>query len=441
MDEKNKEKVIEIKDENKKELEKQNENGNENLNEVIDKYNKKVSIYRFLSIALAIICYIVFSAALKNFSQNGFSKLDNKNSNKAEEITNKDMKNLQKTIELLDPVVRGAFLNQEKIDKNKQLTWAIKGYIAGLGDEYTNYMTSEEYKEFINNLDGKLVGIGVAMQKTEEGVKLVKVFEDSPAIKSGIKEGDILLEANGENVAELNLDEISKKVRGEEGTKVNIKVLREAEKLDFEIERKVVNIKYVSGKILEEGIGYIKLDQFGEEAYKVFKEEYDKLKNQGMQKLILDLRSNTGGELENAKNIIDMFLPKDKLIFSTRDAHNNKVEEKTRKGVYANNKLVILGDGYSASASELLIAALVDNNRAEFVGKNTYGKGVIQELKQLKNGDFLKITTHEYLRPNGETIHKKGVKPNVEVDLDVELYRKDKTDTQLNKALELIKNK
>lgn len=422
---------------------KANEISEELKKEIIKDYNKKTSIQRIVAIICALAVYIILSIFLKNAANNNFlgSSVEKKEKiSKSGEIDDEEIKKLKNTLEGLNSLIDQKYLNKKDLDRNKQLIWAIKGYVAGLGDEYTSYMTKEEYLEFINNLDGKLVGIGVAMQKTEEGVKLVKVFDESPAKLAGIKEGDVLLEANGEDLTEFSLDEISKKVRGEEGSIVKIKVLRGSDKLDFEVKRKLVNIKYVSGKMLENNVGYIKLEQFGEEAYKMFKEEYDKLKKAGMKKLVLDLRGNTGGELENAKSIINMFLPKNQLIFSTRDSNDKRQEEKTTENQISNEKLVILGDGYSASASELMIGALIDNKRATFVGKNTYGKGVIQELKTLPNGDFLKLTTHEYLRPNGETINKKGIKPDVEVDLNVDEYKKNGVDTQLNKALEIINN-
>ncbi len=401
-------------------------------------YKKDVVKY---SLITSILVLIIFILAFMLFSRYiyGNRYISDKNKLKDIEITSEEGKKLKNTFNLLNKVIDKSFLYPDKRNKEKQMIGAIKGYVAGLGDEYTQYFTGKEFKEFLSDLDGKFVGIGVAMQKTEKGAELVKVFENSPAEKSGIKNGDILIKVDGKTIEELSVDQIANLVRGEEGTEVKITILNKDGEKDLKVKRENIKIKYVSGKMLEKGIGYIKIDQFGDDAYKMFKEEYDKLTKEGMNRLIIDLRGNTGGELRNAENIIEMFLEKGKLMYSTRNKSGYKVEEKTAKPGNENIKLIILGDRYSASASELLIGALVDNKRAKLVGENTFGKGVIQEMKPLPTGDFLKLTVEEYLRPNGDKIHKKGVKPDYEIKLDVKRYTEKKEDNQLEKALEVIK--
>lgn len=401
-------------------------------------YKKDVVKY---SLITSILVLIIFILAFMLFSRYiyGNRYISDKNKLKDIEITSEEGKKLKNTFNLLNKVIDKSFLYPDKRNKEKQMIGAIKGYVAGLGDEYTQYFTGKEFKEFLSDLDGKFVGIGVAMQKTEKGAELVKVFENSPAEKSGIKNGDILIKVDGKTIEELSVDQIANLVRGKEGTEVKITILNKDGEKDLKVKRDNIKIKYVSGKMLEKGIGYIKIDQFGDDAYKMFKEEYDKLIKEGMNRLIIDLRGNTGGELRNAENIIEMFLEKGKLMYSTRNKSGYKVEEKTAKPGNENIKLIILGDRYSASASELLIGALVDNKRAKLVGENTFGKGVIQEMKPLPTGDFLKLTVEEYLRPNGDKIHKKGVKPDYEIKLDVKRYTEKKEDNQLEKALEVIK--
>lgn len=401
-------------------------------------YKKDVVKY---SLITSILVLIIFILAFMLFSRYlyGNRYISDKNKLKDIEITSEEGKKLKNTFNLLNKVIDKSFLYPDKRNKEKQMIGAIKGYVAGLGDEYTQYFTGKEFKEFLSDLDGKFVGIGVAMQKTKKGAELVKVFENSPAEKSGIKNGDILIKVDGKTIEELSVDQIANLVRGEEGTEVKITILNKDGEKDLKVKRENIKIKYVSGKMLEKGIGYIKIDQFGDDAYKMFKEEYDKLTKEGMNRLIIDLRGNTGGELRNAENIIEMFLEKGKLMYSTRNKSGYKVEEKTAKPGNENIKLIILGDRYSASASELLIGALVDNKRAKLVGENTFGKGVIQEMKPLPTGDFLKLTVEEYLRPNGDKIHKKGVKPDYEIKLDVKRYTEKKEDNQLEKALEVIK--
>lgn len=401
-------------------------------------YKKDVVKYSLITSILVLIIFILVFMLFSRYIY-GNRYISDKNKLKDIEITSEEGKKLKNTFNLLNKVIDKSFLYPDKRNKEKQMIGAIKGYVAGLGDEYTQYFTGKEFKEFLSDLDGKFVGIGVAMQKTEKGAELVKVFENSPAEKSGIKNGDILIKVDGKTIEELSVDQIANLVRGEEGTEVKITILNKDGEKDLKVKRENIKIKYVSGKMLEKGIGYIKIDQFGDDAYKMFKEEYDKLIIEGMNRLIIDLRGNTGGELRNAENIIEMFLEKGKLMYSTRNKSGYKVEEKTAKPGNENIKLIILGDRYSASASELLIGALVDNKRAKLVGENTFGKGVIQEMKPLPTGDFLKLTVEEYLRPNGDKIHKKGVKPDYEIKLDVKRYTEKKEDNQLEKALEVIK--
>lgn len=395
-----------------------------------------------LTLIFSVIITILFMIFLPKAIYKFKMQKQNENENKAkyEKIEDDDLIKLEKDIKELEKILNDSFLDKNNMNKQKMLEGTIKGYIAGLEDPYTNYLTSKEFKEFLNDLDGKFVGIGVAMQKTEKGIEFVTVFDEAPAKNSGIKEGDVLLKVEGKDVSDMKLDDIVNLVKGKEGTKVKITIVRNGENKEFDIERKPVKIKYAKGKMLDNEVGYIKLDQFGDEAYKMFREEYEKLEKAGMKKLIFDLRNNTGGELENAKAIIDMFLPENKVIFSTRNSDNIKLDVKTRTKEAKDIKIIILGNRFSASASELLIGALVDNAKAKFIGEKTYGKGVIQEMKRLKNGDYLKVTIQEYLRPNGDTINKKGIKPNVEEELNIEKYQKEKVDTQLNKALELIKN-
>lgn len=390
------------------------------------------------SVIITMLFMIFLPKAIYKFKMQKQNK--NENVTKYEKIEDDDLIKLEKNIKELEEILNYSFLDKKNMNKQKMLEGAIKGYIAGLEDPYTNYLTSKEFKEFLNDLDGKFVGIGVAMQKTEKGIEFVTVFDETPAKNVGIKEGDVLLKVEGKDVSDMKLDDIVNLVKGKEGTKVKITIIRNGENKDFAIERKPVKIKYAKGKMLDNEVGYIKLDQFGDEAYKMFREEYEKLEKAGMKKLIFDLRNNTGGELENAKAIIDMFLPENKVMFSTRNLDNIKLDVKSRTKEAKDIKIIILGNKFSASASELLIGALVDNGKAKFIGEKTYGKGVIQEMKHLKNGDYLKITIQEYLRPSGDTINKKGINPNIEQELNIEKYQKEKVDTQLNKALEIIKN-
>ena len=418
------------------------------VKEIEDKNFKKVKKERIKTLTLlallvySIIVTTIFFMVIPKFKQYTFTgNLETEKEVSSKFLKKDDLKVLEKSIQELEKIINFNFLFQNNIKPENMVKGALKGYVAALGDQYTEYLTKEEAEKLLGDLDGKLVGIGVSMQKTERGIEIVEVFDESPAKKAGLRSEDIIEKVDGKSVKEMSLDEIVKRVTGEEGTKVNIEISRKGNIEKFEIIRKKINIRYISSRMIDEEIGYIKLNQFGEDAAKLFKEEYTKLEKSGMKKLIFDLRDNTGGELKNAEKIIDMFLPEDKVMYSTRDMRNLTLDVRAKRKEKKDIKIVILGNKFTASASELLTAALVDNKKAILVGEKTFGKGLIQEMKVLKNGDCLKMTIQEYLRPNGDTINKKGIKPDVEEKLDIEKYMKDKTDTQLNKAIEIIKKR
>lgn len=323
-----------------------------------------------------------------------------------------------------------------EIDEQKILDETIKGYVNGLDDEYSEYMTTEEWSEFQADALGNYVGIGIYMSVDENNnVVVVSPIAGTPAETAGLKSGDVIVNVNDENVLGVSSDIVSSKIKGEEGTKVKITVLRDSEYLDFEIERKAIKVYHVETEMLENNIGYISLLTFDEGCADEFKSGYEKLKSEGAQKIIIDLRNNTGGLVDEALLIADMILPKNEKILITVDSKGNKDESISKEDPIIDCEIVVLVNEYSASASEILVGALKDNKEATIVGKTTYGKGVIQSVFMLGDGSALKLTVNEYFTPNETKINKVGITPDYEVELNLESEQ----DDQLNKAIELLK--
>ena len=313
---------------------------------------------------------------------------------------------------------------------------AIKGYVEGLKDEYTEYLTKDEYDELMVSVNGNYVGIGIYMtQDRYENIVVLLPIEGSPAAEAGLKTGDIITKVNGEECVGKDLSTISNKIKGEEGTTVELEILRENETFTKTIERRTVQVNPMESEILENNIGYIRLMGFDENCHEEFEKKVDELISKGAKSLIIDLRDNGGGVVDEATDITELFLPKDKTIMIERTKKEGEQITKSEKDAKYNMKVVILTNENSASASEIFVGAMKDNGVAKIVGTKTYGKGVMQELAPLKSGGALKITIEEFKTPNGNTINKKGIDPDIEVEDD----KKTELDEQLQKAIEECK--
>lgn len=323
-----------------------------------------------------------------------------------------------------------------EIDEQKMMDETIRGYVKGLDDEYSEYMTAKEWEEYQAAALGNYVGIGIYMSVDKNGnVVVVEPIKGTPAESAGLKSGDIIVYVNDESMLGVDSDIVSSKIKGEEGTKVKITILRDTEYIDFEIERKAIKVYHVESELLDNNIGYISLMTFDEGCAEEFKNAYLDLKNKGAKKIILDLRNNTGGLVVECLEIADMILPKDNIELVTVDANDKKEISKSNNNPIVEGDMVVLINEYSASASEILVAALKENDKAKVVGKTSYGKGVIQSVLELNDGSVLKLTVSEYFTPKENKINKIGITPDYEVELDVE----NMVDTQLNKAIELLK--
>ena len=329
---------------------------------------------------------------------------------------------------------------------------ALKGMFANLGDPYTSYYPKEEYEKLLENLDGRYKGIGVTVSASKEGmIKVVQVFENSPAKEAGMKAGDFIKSVEGTDFDATELEEAVALIRGKEGTKVKIEVIRtsedrpEGEEIPMLVERRDVTVDTVYSETLDiDGtkIGYLRLSAFDDITWDDFKDKYSKLKNEDIEGLVLDLRNNPGGSLDVCLNIADTFLDEG-VIVTTEDKNGNVITEKSDSNMDDIPMTVLINEN-SASASEILAGALKDRGRAKIIGTKSFGKGIVQKLFPLENGAGAKITISEYKTPNGEKINKVGVKPDVEIandNLELDLNENDFTeDKQFLKALaELLK--
>ncbi len=322
---------------------------------------------------------------------------------------------------------------------------AIKGMTSSLNDPYTVFMNKKEFTDFNAQTQGNYSGVGIQVTAKNNNIIIMDVFDNSPSKKAGIIKNDIIQKVNGTSVTGKDLDKAVTLMKGKENTEVTLKLYRENKgSFDVKVKRQKIDIATVKGEMLQDNIGYIQVSMFDENTAKNFKTQLNKLKGQGMKSLVIDLRDNPGGLLDQCVDMVSNFVPSGKTIVSTVDKYNHKKEYKSKGGDFNNLPLTVLTNGNSASASEIFSGAIRDYKIGTLVGEKTYGKGVVQTILDTGSGTALKVTVSKYYTPNGENIHKKGIKPNVEVVYPEELkkvaYDRNK-DPQFSRALEIAKSK
>lgn len=332
----------------------------------------------------------------------------------------------------------------DEINEDDLANGIYKGLVDGLNDPYSVYYTPEEYKEMIDSSEGVYYGIGAYLQQDMDTmyVRVVRPIKDSPAEEVGLLPDDIIVEVDGEDIQGQDLNLVVSKIRGKAGTKVNIAVARsgEAEYLYFDIIRAEVESETVAYEMLEDKIGYISLTEFDDVSIKQFTDAMDDLKKQDMKALILDLRDNGGGNVDVSVDIADYILPEG-LVMYMEDKNGQREEFTSDASHHWDRPIVVLANGNSASASEILIGALKDYDRITLVGTQTFGKGIVQQILPLGDGSGIKVTIAKYYSPNGRCIHGEGFEPDVEIELDIDKYLEEGIDTQLEKAIEVVKEK
>ena len=332
-----------------------------------------------------------------------------------------------------------------EVNDEDLLEGAIRGYIDGLGDPYTEYISKEEMQEYMEDTLGNYVGIGIYMIKDEKTnrVKVLSPIKNSPAETAGIQPGDLIIAVNGKEYTGDEMTQMSNDIKGEEGTEVILTILRNNESLEIKVKREKIKVNPVESKVLENNIGYIAFTSFDETTAEDFKSKFEELQKQNIKSLIIDLRNNGGGLVDQAVDIAGYVLDKDSVVLYEVDKNENEVVEKTTTDPIIDMPIIILTNENTASASEILAGALKDFGKAKTVGIKTYGKGVIQEILSVKDGSGIKITTSEYQTPNRNKINKIGIEPDEKVELpdDVTsvLNVPEDKDTQLQKAIEMLK--
>ena len=318
-----------------------------------------------------------------------------------------------------------------------------KGMLAALDDPYSVYYTKEELISLQQQTEGIYYGIGAYISKDLETgyVQISRIIKGTPAEESDLMQGDYIYAIEGESMYGKESDYVVSKIKGEEGTVVTITVLREgeADPIDIDVERRRIESPTVEYEMYDNGMAYIQITEFDLVTTGQFEEAYNQAKADGMKGLIIDLRSNPGGNLSTVCDIARMLLPKGLIVY-TEDKYGKREEYKCDGSNEIDVPLVVLADGYSASASEILTGAVKDYGIGTIVGTTTYGKGIVQKVINLSDGSALKLTVSTYFTPNGNNIHGIGIEPDIEVPFDAEQYQNG-VDNQLEKAKEVLAQK
>lgn len=353
-----------------------------------------------------------------------------------------DYKKIEEKTSVLQNIIDRYFLFDEDMTKVEDGIYA--GMMNGLGDPYTVYYTKEEYKALNEDTEGKYSGIGavVSQNPNTKIITIVKIFDNSPANDAGLQVGDIIYKIDGEEVAGTDMDILVKtKIRGEEGTSFKMTVLRgdERKEVELDLTRRSIEVETVAGRMLDNNIGYIAVSQFDAVTSEQFKSNIESLQSQGMTKLIVDLRGNPGGLLDQVVDMLDYILP-DGLVLYTEDKYGKREEYYSDGSHELKIPMVVLVNENSASASEVFTATFRDFEWGTVVGKTTFGKGIVQNVLPLGDGTAVKITTQHYYPPSGYDLHKVGIKPDLEVDLNEGAKIGTDSDNQLSAAIDILKN-
>ncbi len=326
---------------------------------------------------------------------------------------------------------------QGKIKTDDDARVAIDTMIASLNEPYTRFMPQKDFEELTTSITSKIYGIGVNIYSNSGKIEIFNIIPSTPADFAGLKQGDIITAVDGKEINGMNISEVAALVRGPENSVVELSILRDGKKLVKKIKRKEIKIKNVKSSVLDNHIGYIQIISFmGGTTPNEFMEALENTKN--TDSIIIDLRGNTGGLLDNAVFIANMFIQQGEIVeIIYRNGYKKSIQASPDQKLL-DKPVVVLVNGASASASEILSGALKDYHKAKLVGKKTFGKGLVQKVVPLPNKTGLNVTIARYLTPNGTDINKLGIKPDVEVGNEFDFYLNNRDDVQLNMAKEVL---
>ncbi len=399
-----------------------------------DKRTKKIRAYR-------IIMLVVLTAIISCMTTSIFMYKKIEDKLQTAETTEQNIM-LQK-MQMFKSMLNAKYIYD--IDEESLKEGALKGYVEGLGDKYTEYLTKEEMDDLKEEVNSEYVGIGVYISNIDDQIYIVGVMPGSPALEAGLKEGDIITKINGKEYNGEKLNDATTELKQKEGTTVQVTYIRDDKENEVTVERRKITVEHVAGQMLENNVAYIQITSFEKGTADSFKEKLEELKNQGATKIIIDVRSNGGGIVDEATRIANMFIDKGETLLITKGKdETEKITKAEEEPIAKDMKIAILTNKSTASASEILAGALKDKKGATLVGTQTYGKGVIQTVYSLGDGSGIKITTEEYFTPNHNKINGEGLTPDYEVKLTKDSSGNYETaldsDTQLLKAEEILKN-
>ena len=393
------------------------------------------------TLAVVLVLFLGFQVWL--FPDGGlFSGLSKKEEGQLD-VTNASV---YEKLEEMEEIINQNFLDE--VDQEYVENYLYTGLIYGLSDPYAAYYSAEEFESLLDSSNGSYCGIGAMFsQSMQTGIiSVVKVYEGFPAMEAGMRPGDLLYAVEGVEATGQDLTKLVSEIKGPEGTTVHLTMVRdgEPEYLEMDVERRPIEVPTVEAEMLDDQIGYIAVSEFDTVTSGQFEAAIEQLKGQGMQGLIIDLRNNGGGVVRAVTAMADLLLPEGLIVY-TEDKHGNRIEVYSDAEHSFDQPLVVLVNGNSASASEIFAGAIKDYGVGTIVGTQTYGKGIVQQPFQLKDGTAIKLTISKYYTPNGNDIHDVGIAPDVEVELAEELRGKavitHEEDNQLQTAMDVIREK
>ena len=419
-----------------------------NVNEknVIQKERHRSGVIQGLligSFTMLTICAVVIAAAVKK----GYIRPDTDESIYIQSETYDGNTGIgteaEQKLNLIDQTLKDFYFDD--IDDSKVLDNIYKAYVNAYGDKYTVYYTADEYARIQESSNGAYYGIGVVVRKNDDGtILVVEPYDGAPGKEAGMRKNDVIVTVNGESVADQDLNSVVAKIKGDEGTTVNIGIRRDGSDdiTELTVTRRKVEIKTVAYEMLDDSVGLITISEFDKVTAQQFKEAYAQLETLGMKGLVIDIRSNPGGLLNVVVDMLDEILP-DGLIVYTEDKYGNRQEYNGSNPDVIDVPLAVLVNGESASASEIFAGAVQDYGAGTIIGTQTFGKGIVQTIRRMSDGSAIKYTMAKYFTPKGQDIHGHGVTPDIVEELSDEFnnlteYDASK-DNQLQKAIEVIK--